>query len=171
MDIIFKKCLSCNKDFQVYGNRKYQSVVCSRSCSHSYFKRRKTDSRIISTCRNCNKEIKKYVRKGVYCSNACRDMYVNTELLSKFKQGKLTQRPTLRKILSKERGYNCAICKISNYNNNPITLQVNHIDGICTNNFPENLELLCPNCHSQSDTFGGRNKGKGRKSLGVPLHF
>ena len=39
-----------------------------------------------------------------------------------------------------------------------------HIDGNSENNNIENLELLCPNCHSLTPTFGALNKGKGRKN-------
>ncbi len=44
-----------------------------------------------------------------------------------------------------------------------IPLQVEHIDGNYLNNKEENLTLLCPNCHSLTSTYGGANKGNGRK--------
>jgi 5-methylcytosine-specific restriction endonuclease McrA len=59
---------------------------------------------------------------------------------------------------------------LSKWNNLPITLEVDHIDGNASNNLPSNLRLVCPNCHSQTSTWKGGNKGKGRKSLGLPLH-
>lgn len=43
-----------------------------------------------------------------------------------------------------------------------IPLQIHHIDGDCTNNKEENLQLLCPNCHSLTETFGGRNENSKR---------
>ena len=58
--------------------------------------------------------------------------------------------------------YECALCKLSgNWNNKPIILQIDHINGNAVDNRIENLRILCPNCHSQTDSFGGRNKGKG----------
>lgn len=39
----------------------------------------------------------------------------------------------------------------------PITLQLDHINGIPTDNRLENLRILCPNCHTQTETWGGRN--------------
>jgi hypothetical protein len=172
MDLLEKICPACNKSFKVNSNRKYQKTVCSKSCSHSYFKRRKTDNKKYSNCKVCSKEIKNYYsKKSIYCSVLCRLKDQKTDLLTRFEKGEINQRPTLRKILSQQKGYSCVGCGISEYNKKPITLQVNHIDGNCTNNLPSNLELICPNCHSQTNTFGGKNKGRGRKSLGVPLHF
>jgi 5-methylcytosine-specific restriction endonuclease McrA len=43
------------------------------------------------------------------------------------------------------------------WNGKPLTLQVDHADGDTMNNLPENLRFLCPNCHSQTDTFGRNN--------------
>lgn len=42
----------------------------------------------------------------------------------------------------------------------PIPLQVHHINGNTTDNRLENLQYLCPNCHSQTDNFCGKNTNK-----------
>lgn len=39
---------------------------------------------------------------------------------------------------------------------------MHHIDGDCTNNKIENLQLLCPNCHSLASKFGSLNKNSKR---------
>jgi hypothetical protein len=46
----------------------------------------------------------------------------------------------------------------------PLVVEVEHKDGNSENNAPENVCLLCPNCHSQTDTYKAKNKGKGRHS-------
>lgn len=52
----------------------------------------------------------------------------------------------------------CSCCGISEWNNKPITMQLDHIDGNSNNHVLNNLRLLCPNCHSQTDTWCGKNK-------------
>ena len=55
----------------------------------------------------------------------------------------------------------CESCGISEWRGQPITLALHHINGVRDDNRLENLQILCPNCHSQTDTFAGRN-GRGR---------
>lgn len=53
----------------------------------------------------------------------------------------------------------CSECGISaKWNGIPLTLHVDHINGVNTDNRLENLRHLCPNCHTQTDTYGSRNK-------------
>lgn len=49
-------------------------------------------------------------------------------------------------------------CGLSEWHGKPISLQVHHIDGNHYNNSIDNLMLLCPNCHSQTDSFCGRGR-------------
>lgn len=51
-------------------------------------------------------------------------------------------------------GDTCSICGIEDED---LTLQIDHIDGDNTNNSLNNLRMLCPNCHSQTETFSHRN--------------
>jgi len=54
----------------------------------------------------------------------------------------------------------CFICQINKWQNKQIALQLDHINGSPTDNRIENLRLLCPNCHSQTETYCGKNIGK-----------
>ena len=56
--------------------------------------------------------------------------------------------------------YRCACCGISEWMNKPISLQLDHINGDNRDHRIENLRFLCPNCHSQTDTYAGKNKGE-----------
>jgi hypothetical protein len=51
----------------------------------------------------------------------------------------------------------CEICGISEWLGAPLSLALHHVNGDGHDNRLENLQLLCPNCHSQTDTFAGRN--------------
>lgn len=55
--------------------------------------------------------------------------------------------------------YRCYLCGLTEWNGKPITLQLDHINGARLDHRIQNLRLLCPNCHSQTETFAGRNKG------------
>lgn len=83
-----------------------------------------------------------------------------------FKKDKLIKSSdTLKKIIGlglKE--YKCECCGITEWNGKEIRLQVHHIDGDHFNNELENLQILCPNCHSQTDTFAGKSNKKGEKT-------
>ncbi|MFF7437165.1 HNH endonuclease [Streptomyces sp. NPDC008122] len=57
----------------------------------------------------------------------------------------------------------CAPCDVgTTWLGQTLPLEVDHIDGDWRNNQPENLRLLCPNCHSTTDTYRGRGKGRVR---------
>jgi len=51
----------------------------------------------------------------------------------------------------------CECCGLTVWNNLPIPLELHHKDGDRTNHKLENLQILCPNCHAQTETFRGKN--------------
>jgi len=76
---------------------------------------------------------------------------------SNYSRGSLKRR-LLEAGLLKNR---CAICGLgSTWNKKPIALQLDHRNGIFNDNRIKNLRLLCPNCHSQTRTFGYSNRGR-----------
>lgn len=92
--------------------------------------------------------------------------YVTTPSMSlkeylKYIDGKTTNnRPAIFRKFKKDNVYECMICKINEWNEKEIRLQVHHVDGNKINNNIENLQFLCPNCHSQTETFSGKNINK-----------
>jgi 5-methylcytosine-specific restriction endonuclease McrA len=54
--------------------------------------------------------------------------------------------------------YKCAICGVTEWNGKTLSLEIDHINGINNDNRLENLRFLCPNCHSQTSTYGSRNR-------------
>lgn len=63
---------------------------------------------------------------------------------------------SFKKHLLKERGHLCENCKLEDWLDCPIKLEVHHIDGNRTNNEYTNLKLLCPNCHAYTDSWKKR---------------
>jgi predicted restriction endonuclease len=100
----------------------------------------------------------------------CAKKHHSDEHKKKFFSGLLEKRidrPTIRKYLAEVRGYKCEVCGISEWNGTEITLHVDHANGDPSNDKPNNVRLICPNCHSQTEFLGGANKGKGRGALGI----
>lgn len=58
----------------------------------------------------------------------------------------------------------CGICGLTNWRGLPLTMHLDHINGVRDDHRLENLRMLCPNCHSQTETYGGRNANR-RKRL------
>lgn len=77
-----------------------------------------------------------------------------------FKENCRHNRNCLRRFIIKNNilPYKCARCGITKWNNKTLSLELDHINGINDDNRLENLRFLCPNCHSQTTTYGSRNQ-------------
>lgn len=76
-----------------------------------------------------------------------------------FTSGSKIHRGMLRPVLIRLGHYSnqCSICKTPDvWNGKPLTLEVDHINGICEDNRADNLRWVCPNCHSQTDSYRSR---------------
>jgi len=73
---------------------------------------------------------------------------------SKVQRGAIKRRIVSDNLIKQE----CRNCGLSNrWNGKPLVLVLDHINGISDDNRLLNLRFLCPNCHSQTDTFAGKN--------------
>ena len=61
-----------------------------------------------------------------------------------------------KRLLARGWEYCCAICGINEWRGQRLVLHLDHINGINNDNRVTNLRLLCPNCHSQTPTYGNR---------------
>lgn len=158
-----KICLNCGKET---SNPKY----CSRTCSVSFNNKLRGEKRF---CLFCKKPLPtKTYTDNLYCSRECVYNHEYTNYILRWKQGlenglrgsyqtsKFIHRYIFEKFNSK--CSKCGWCEINPYTNR-IPLELEHIDGNYLNNKEENLDLLCPNCHSLTSTYKGANKGNGRQ--------
>lgn len=74
---------------------------------------------------------------------------------------KYTKAIHLKKHLINEKGHKCENCDLTHWQKQPISLEVHHIDGDSSNNKKNNLQLLCPNCHSVTKNYRGRKNKNG----------
>ena len=105
-------------------------------------------------------------RKRKFCSRKCNNLFRRKEWIEKLKRGGITYSYTnglIRSWLLEIREHRCESCKLTEWLGQPINLTMNHIDGDACNNRPENLQLLCWNCHSMTETFGNKNKRRGTR--------
>lgn len=80
------------------------------------------------------------------------------------------QRTILRRYVIKNNliPYKCAICGCTEWQGKTLSLELDHINGINNDNRLENLRFLCPNCHSQTSTYGSRNQQLNSSEYDIP---
>jgi hypothetical protein len=166
----------CNQSCSAKFNNKVRLTFTKQCCfcNSSYL----TKSHVSKFCSSaCGKRSKRYSCYAEYLNDPICDKIVESDTSADTIELKYSSKyeywvagnecigitnPTLRKYLTKLYGYKCSCCGLKDWNNKIITLEVEHLDGDSNNNLVKNLCLLCPNCHSQTSTYKGRNKGKGR---------
>jgi 5-methylcytosine-specific restriction endonuclease McrA len=120
-------------------------------------------------CVVCNTESRfKHSKSNQYCSIKCQQKFERNLKIKNWIENGVSWSITRRvpdwaiSAIVERNGYKCSSCGISSYNNLPIRLECDHIDGNPSNNNISNMRLLCPNCHSQTDTYKNKNRGNGR---------
>lgn len=146
-------CLECGKEL-CNGQKKF----CSSSCAASFNNR----NRVLST--ETKEKISLKLRTNVITNRERKG--------SGYKRNYYTFKERLFRDGIKER--KCEKCGITEWMGEKIVLQVHHIDGNNQNNAIENIQILCPNCHSQTDNFCGKNVATNKeitccKGCGKPL--
>ena len=173
-----KNCLYCGKEIPInnmiprdYNRRKF----CNCSCAASYnnVRTKKKEQRY---CLNCGKEI---LRSSKYCSNQCQHEFEQKEWEKKWFSGEISGNinPVWTSYSNRVKTYLFRICNSKcsrcgwgemNPYTGTIPLEVEHIDGNPYNTSPDNVTLLCPNCHSLTATYRGANRGSGRGITWLP---
>jgi hypothetical protein len=172
-------CLNCKKSFTSLksDNRKF----CSQSCSAIFNNIKRGDrlidknenmtkkhDRVFIICNNCDKqhEIKRkeISKPRKYCSTKCQKDFEKKLRYKQIEIGENLGSKAVKKYLIFKNGEKCMKCGWCEKNpiTNKVPIELEHIDGNSENNNLDNLELLCPNCHSLTSTYKALNKGKGR---------
>lgn len=123
------------------------------------------------SCPNCGKECKRSVDK--FCDNHCQREFQYKSYIQRWLDGFESGMKGsfyaisghIRRWIIEKYGEKCSICGWSMRHpfSGKVPLTIDHIDGDVANNHPENLRLLCNNCHSLTPTFGALNRGKGKR--------
>ena len=115
---------------------------------------------------SCSKPV-----SNIFCSSKCFNEHKNLTLLNAYFNGEwdgsqpktgFISKIVKNYILARDNYYctKCGFNKLHPVDNKPV-VEVNHIDGNSSNHKEENLETLCPNCHSLTDNYRARNTGFG----------
>jgi 5-methylcytosine-specific restriction endonuclease McrA len=170
-------CKKCGNEFEP---SKGLLSYCSMSCRNSRERTDEVKDKISKTLKNSisTGKVMSYQERLNNMTDADRESFLKrmreiTESQKKIAREKIMSEPfeslsfgRLRKRVIYEQDGKCNLCGIDDWLGKPISLELEHKDGNHYNNLRDNLEALCPNCHSQTPTFRGRNiKGRKQKVL------
>jgi len=153
-------CENCNIEHGGhYGSGRFCSSKCARSFS-TKDKRIEINKKVSEKMKGrkmgfSNLSTKECNRLRKIGNAALREKY---DIIYKNSSWEELSYENRRRRLLEEQNGNCLICGISSWNEKPISLRFDHIDGVRENNVRENCRMICPNCDSQLDTYCGRNK-------------
>ncbi len=155
-------CKFCGKVIHISENERVSNtrnkVFCNNSCSAKFNnigRRRHGGKR---NCLNCNKE----TSNAKYCSIECNAEHRWLKKVLNIENGKIYSAFIMKKYLIRKYGEKCLNANCGWDWNVKCIVELEHIDGHSGNNKLENLTLLCPNCHSMTSTYKGKNTGNGR---------
>jgi len=163
-----KRCKYCNKIIPYEEKRKQ---FCNHSCSASFNNsgKNKQRKREKTYCINCNTILGNQAK---YCSRDCQIKYEYKVYIEQWKKGEISGTAKgdympvkIRRYIFEKFDRKCTKCgwsKINSYTG-LIPLHVDHVDGNSENNKEENLDLLCPSCHSLTPNYGSLNKGNSKR--------
>lgn len=176
-----KQCPKCKTEHNKPG------VFCSRKCANSRtwseedklkksISAKNSEKAIASRvgfskkCENWHKEgiyqnVPDKIKEGWVIKHSKEIQKVKEENILKVKELEardfnILSKEEKRKRVMFEQNYVCLECSLKFWNNKPLVLELDHIDGNNKNDERDNLRFLCPNCHSQTETWRGRKKRK-----------
>jgi 5-methylcytosine-specific restriction endonuclease McrA len=151
---MIEKCPKCNIEFDSYskwGNKKF----CSRKCANSRIFSDESKQKKSHALKGRTSKIKISVESRKRAAKKTSEQALIKYLNTPFEELGMENR---RRRVFEEQNHECNKCGIGEWFGNKISLELEHKDGNRLNNERNNLEGLCPNCHSITDTWRGRNK-------------
>jgi hypothetical protein len=169
-------CKHCETPLS-YEDNILKKKFCNSSCSgtHTNLNRSRVSKWKGQLCHGCGEEIIGADCRRTFCSNACQGIHTNKMYIEQWFDGKISglvegaidgiTKKYIRKYLIDQAGHKCSECGWDKVHSvtGVVPLEIDHIDGDHNNNRPENMRVLCPNCHSLTPTYRALNMGNGRK--------
>jgi len=156
-------CENCNKEHDgSYGSGRFCSCKCARGFS-TKTKRKEINEKVSKSLKGKSHTIaqqkarKEYLKSDKFKFYVQRKKEKHIQKLLDANWNDLNPGQKRERVFY-EQNLSCNRCKLSKWQNEPIVLEIEHKDGNHQNNSRDNLEGLCPNCHSLTDTWRGRNK-------------
>jgi hypothetical protein len=166
------KCKKCQQPIST--TRKYcdncwgvntRSEISQKSRPYIFSKRK---SRKQFFCKRCNKQAG---YRNKFCSQQCANLFRFEQRIAQIEQNGYiypvskhnTSASVARRYIIYKHSEQCSVCGLKpEWNNKPLKLVLDHINGIPNDWSIHNLRLVCPNCDSQLPTYKNKNKGNGR---------
>ena len=140
-------CQNCGKQNDWKGHS-YENKYCNNACQQEAQRKKKAEN---------------WIAEGTFVSNASPTIACNAALdSSNMRSFSASAIPEWIKgetgYIAQTRGYNCAVCSISDWRGQKLKLEPDHADGDTKNVAETNIRLLCPNCKSLLPSYKSRKK-------------
>lgn len=130
-------------------------------------------------CKNCGQALLVRQKNNTFCSVECSKEYASKTTIQAWLNGEVSGArangqisSTIRKYLIEQAGNKCELCGWNKINPTTglVPLEIHHKDGNYLNNTRDNLQVLCPNCHSLTPNFKALNRTT-RERTQVRKHY
>lgn len=161
-------CENCGIDHDgSYGSGRFCSSKCARGFS-TKGRREEINKKVSESLSGRKSWVPKEKRSSYKFSNEDRKKAriaknkVDAErIINKIHNGEYVRNGTVKPVILKEQNGVCAICGMEPiWMGNPLSFDLDHIDGNKYNSNRDNLRVICPHCHRQTKTFCGKNIGR-----------
>lgn len=146
--------MNCPGCYKEHSNAKFCSKSCAAKINNSLYPKRSARKALCGNCQ-CRFEARQHQK---YCSTECFNQHRYKKEIHEWltnPQSRKTINESIRRHIFEKNDSKCQECGWSKVNptSDSIPLEIHHVDGNRRNNQPDNLQLLCPNCHSLTNNY------------------